>query len=187
MPFTYRHLEIPGLIEIRSRLFEDARGDFVETYHARDFAAAGIVEDFVQDNQSRSKRGVIRGLHFQKEHPQGKLVRAAEGEIFDVAVDLRSGSPTFGRWLGITLHAKDGNQLWIPSGFAHGFLALSEAAVLTYKSTAFYQPDDEGGIRWNDPTLAIAWPDLGIAPLLSPKDEALSEFDPKKKYFQLRS
>lgn len=183
MPFTFRNLAIPGLIEITSKVFRDARGDFVETYHARDFAAAGIVEAFVQDNQSRSKRGVLRGLHFQKEHPQGKLVRAAEGDLFDVAVDLRAGSPTFGRWIGLTLSAVERNQLWIPAGFAHGFLALSETAVLAYKSTAFYQPDDEGGIRWNDPTLAIAWPDLGVAPLLSPKDEALRAFDPKMRYF----
>lgn len=183
MPFTFRNLDIPGLVEIRPRIFGDERGYFLETYHARDYAAAGIDAVFVQDNQSKSIRGVLRGLHFQRTFTQGKIVRAVEGEVFDVAVDLRQGSPTFGRWAGVTLRASEQNQFWVPPGFAHGFLVLSETAVFAYKCTEVYHPEDEGGIRWNDPTLAIDWPDTGVPPRLSAKDEALPAFDPAGRYF----
>jgi dTDP-4-dehydrorhamnose 3,5-epimerase len=183
MPFTFRNLDIPGLVEIRPKIFGDERGYFLETYHARDYAAAGIDAVFVQDNQSKSVRGVLRGLHFQKNFTQGKIVRAVEGEVFDVAVDLRKTSPTFGRWAGVTLRASEQNQFWVPPGFAHGFLVLSQTAVFAYKCTEFYHPEDESGIRWDDPTLAIAWPDTGVPPKLSAKDEALPAFDLDGKYF----
>lgn len=183
MPFTFSALDIPGLIEIRPKVFGDDRGYFLETYHARDFAAAGIQGVFVQDNQSKSSRGVLRGLHFQRIYPQGKIVRAVEGEVFDVAVDLRNGSPTFGRWAGVTLRASEQNQFWVPPGFAHGFLVLSETAVFAYKCTELYHPEDEGGIRWDDPKVAIAWPETGTPPKLSPKDEALPYFRADARYF----
>ncbi len=183
MPFAFRKLEIPGLIEIRPKVFGDERGYFLETYHARDFAAAGIEGVFVQDNQSKSSRGVLRGLHFQKTYPQGKIVRAVEGEVFDVAVDLRADSPTIGRWAGVILKASEQNQFWVPPGFAHGFLVLSETAVFAYKCTELYHPEDEGGIRWDDPTVAIAWPETGAPPKLSPKDATLPPFSQETRYF----
>jgi dTDP-4-dehydrorhamnose 3,5-epimerase len=183
MPFTFKNLDIPGLIEIRPKVFGDERGYFLETFHERDYAAAGIDAPFVQDNQSRSIRGVLRGLHFQKTFAQGKLVRAVEGEVFDVAVDLRKGSPSFGRWAGVTLRAAEQNQFWVPPGFAHGFLVLSETAVFAYKCTDFYHPEDEGGIRWDDPSIAITWPYIGDGPTLSAKDAALPLFDREKTYF----
>ncbi|MFA6507206.1 MAG: dTDP-4-dehydrorhamnose 3,5-epimerase, partial [Treponemataceae bacterium] len=155
MPFTFTKLPIDGLMEIKSKIFGDERGYFLETYSVRDYAAAGIDAVFVQDNQSKSVRGVLRGLHYQKKHVQGKLVRAVEGEVFDVAVDLRNGSPTFGKWAGVTLRASDQNQFWIPPGFAHGFLVLSETAVFAYKCTDFYHPEDEDGLVWNDGIVGI--------------------------------
>jgi dTDP-4-dehydrorhamnose 3,5-epimerase len=176
-------LSIEGPLEIRPKVFGDARGYFVETYSERDLASAGVASRFVQDNESRSRGGVLRGLHFQKSHPQGKLVRVIEGEVFDVAVDLRSGSPTFGRWEGVRLSGELKNQFYVPPGFAHGFLVLSEEAVFAYKCTDFYYPEDEDGIRWDDPALGIAWPDLGAAPSLSSKDSGLPAFDPARRYF----
>ncbi|HCM26018.1 MAG TPA: dTDP-4-dehydrorhamnose 3,5-epimerase [Treponema sp.] len=180
MPFTFQKLAIDGLMEIQPKVFGDDRGYFLETWSARDFAEAGINASFVQDNQSKSVKGVLRGLHFQKTFVQGKLVRAMEGEVFDVAVDLRSGSPTYGKWAGVVLKASEHNQFYVPPGFAHGFLVLSETAVFAYKCTDFYHPEDEGGLRWNDPSVGIRWPEIGMAPKLSAKDEALPLFDPKE-------
>jgi dTDP-4-dehydrorhamnose 3,5-epimerase len=152
-------------------VFGDARGYFMETYSKRDFAEGGIDVDFVQDNESRSRKGVLRGLHFQKKNPQGKLVRVIEGEVFDVAVDLRKNSPTFGKWEGVVLSAENKKQFYIPEGFAHGFVVLSETAAFVYKCTRFYDPKDEGGLMWNDPAVGIKWPvGDGFEPLLSEKD-----------------
>jgi dTDP-4-dehydrorhamnose 3,5-epimerase len=161
------------LLVLTPRYFRDERGFFVESYNKRAFSeAAGAEFEFVQDNHSRSQRGVLRGLHYQlPPHPQGKLVRVAGGEIFDVAVDLRKASPTFGRWFGTVLSAEKGNQMWIPPGFAHGFLTLSETADVLYKASDYYAPDCERTIAWDDPALAIDWP-LDGPPLLSAKDSA---------------
>ncbi len=187
MAVTVEALSIAGLIHLKPTVYADGRGYFFESYNERDFLAAGIDARFVQDNESRSRRGVLRGLHFQWKHPQGKLVRVIEGEVFDVAVDLRAGSPTFGRWEGVVLSGTAHNQLYVPPGFAHGFLVLSEVATFAYKCTDFYHPEDEGGIRWDDPALGIAWPlsalGDGVAPLVSAKDAALPAFDPGKRYF----
>jgi dTDP-4-dehydrorhamnose 3,5-epimerase len=176
MPFTFEPCPIPGLYEIQPRVFGDSRGYFFEAYSERDFHGAGLTMHFVQDNQSRSNRGVLRGLHFQKTHPQGKLVRVIEGEVFDVAVDIREGSAAWGKWYGMILSGERQNQFYIPEGFAHGFLVLSEFAVFAYKCTDFYHPEDEGGIAWNDPALGIAWPDLGMEYLLSEKDKGQPPF-----------
>jgi len=173
MPFTVSPCPISGLFEIQPKVFSDTRGYFFECYSQRDFETAGIIAQFVQDNQSRSTKGVLRGLHFQITHPQGKLVRAIEGEIFDVAVDIRPDSPTYGKWHGVTLSGEKQNQLYISEGFAHGFLVLSETAVFAYKCTDFYYPKDEGGILWNDPAINIQWPDLGMEYILSDKDKKL--------------
>jgi dTDP-4-dehydrorhamnose 3,5-epimerase len=180
---TASRLDIEGLVELRPKVFGDARGYFVETYSELDYASAGVAPRFVQDNESRSRRGVLRGLHFQKRHPQGKLVRVIEGEVFDVAVDLRAGSPTFGKWGGVRLSGELKNQFYVPPGFAHGFIVMSDEAVFAYKCTDFYHPEDEDGIRWDDPALGIAWPDLGTAPSLSAKDSGLPAFDPARRYF----
>jgi dTDP-4-dehydrorhamnose 3,5-epimerase len=177
MPITVTKCPIEGLYEIQPKVFGDDRGYFFECYSRRDFEAAGLGMNFVQDNQSRSSKGVLRGLHFQKNHPQGKLVRVIAGEVFDVAVDIRRGSPTRGKWHGVILDGEKQNQFYIPEGFAHGFLVLSETAVFSYKCTDFYYPEDEGGIVWNDPTINIDWPDLGIEYLLSDKDRALPGFN----------
>lgn len=180
--------EIQGLYEIQPKLFGDARGYFLETYSQRDFFAAGLTMKFVQDNQSKSTKGVLRGLHFQTQHPQGKLVRALQGQVYDVAVDLRSGSPTFGKYYGVILDAEKQNMFYIPEGFAHGFYVLSDEAIFTYKCTDFYDPKGEGGLMWNDPLLAIAWQSVapGLNPLLSDKDGKHPAFDPAKKYFDLK-
>jgi dTDP-4-dehydrorhamnose 3,5-epimerase len=183
MPFEISPRSIAGLFTVQPKLFGDARGYFLETYSERDFAAAGIAARFVQDNQSKSRKGVLRGLHFQKTHPQGKLVRVIVGEVFDVAVDLRSGSPTFGRWEGVTLSGELQNQFYLPPGFAHGFVVLSDEALFAYKCTDFYHPEDEEGIRWDDPIIGIAWPDVGMAPMLSARDAAFPAFDPERSYF----
>ncbi|MCL4460302.1 MAG: dTDP-4-dehydrorhamnose 3,5-epimerase [Nitrospirae bacterium] len=171
---------IAGLLRIRPEVHGDDRGFFLESFHAKKFAALGIPHLFVQDNHSRSARGVLRGLHFQKRHPQGKLVRVLSGSLFDVAVDVRSGSPTFGRWFGMTLSANEPEFLYLPEGMAHGFLALEDRTELFYKCTDFYDAADEGGVRWDDPAIGIAWP---AAPaVLSPKDAAyplLSEISPE--------
>ena len=146
MPITVKACPIEGLYEIQPKVFGDARGYFVESYSARDFREAGLPTAFVQDNQSRSVKGVLRGLHFQRQHPQGKLVRVIDGEVFDVAVDIRPESPTRGKWHGGVLRGELQNQFYIPPGFAHGFLVLSDTAVFAYKCTEFYHPEDEGGI-----------------------------------------
>jgi dTDP-4-dehydrorhamnose 3,5-epimerase len=170
MPFTFTPCPIDGLYEIEPKVFGDQRGYFFESWSERDFSAAGLTMRFVQDNQSKSTRGVLRGLHFQKAHPQGKLVRVIEGEVFDVAVDVRPGSKTFGKWHGVTLTAARQNQFYIPEGFAHGFLVLTDTAIFAYKCTEFYHPEDEGGLMWNDPEIGIKWPDIGMDFLLSDKD-----------------
>lgn len=149
---------IKGLFVIEPAVFGDERGYFMETYNRQDMRRAGLDMEFVQDNQSMSTKGVLRGLHFQKQHPQGKLVRVIEGMVFDVAVDLRAGSSTYGRWHGVELSAENRKQLYIPEGFAHGFLVLSDRAVFCYKCTDFYHPEDEGGIAWNDPGIGVVWP-----------------------------
>lgn len=159
---------LPGVLELRSTVFRDARGFFIETYHQAQFSELGISEQFVQDNHSYSVKGTLRGLHYQLRHPQAKVCRVIEGEALDVAVDVRVGSPTFGKSLSIILSAKTQNQIYIPAGFAHGFLALTERVQFLYKISDFYDFKDERGILWNDPALAIDW---GIeAPLISEKD-----------------
>jgi len=163
-------LDIPGLLLIEPRLFRDQRGLFCETFHAQRYAEAGLTERFVQDNYSRSTQGTLRGLHYQEPHAQGKLVMVMEGAVFDVVVDIRKGSPTFGSWYGAELSSENLLQLYIPPGCAHGFCVTSEAATFLYKCTDFYSPKDEQGIIWNDPALGIAWP--VSQPILSAKDQA---------------
>lgn len=164
--------EIEGLYVIEPTVFGDERGYFMETYNQNDMAEAGLNMVFVQDNQSMSTRGVLRGLHFQKQYPQGKLVRAIRGEVFDVAVDLREGSATYGKWHGEVLSEENKKQFYIPEGFAHGFYVLSETAEFCYKCTDFYHPGDEGGIKWDDPGIGIKWPLISEVPvILSEKDK----------------
>jgi dTDP-4-dehydrorhamnose 3,5-epimerase len=160
--------ENPDVLLIEPDVFRDPRGFFMETFHANKFRLQGLPETFVQDNHSRSTRGVLRGLHYQLEHPQGKLVRVASGEVLDVAVDIRRGSPFFGRWAGAVLSEGNLKQMYIPPGFAHGFCVLSERADVLYKCTDFYTPGDEYGIAWDDPDIGIKWPELDY--LLSDKD-----------------
>ena len=169
--FKFLKTSIDGVYIIEPMVFGDDRGYFMETYHAEEFKEAGLDLNFVQDNQSKSKKGVLRGLHFQYTKPQGKLVRALKGEVFDVAVDLRKNSPTYGKWEGILLSEENKKQFYVPEGFAHGFVVLSEDAEFTYKCTNFYDPDDEGGILWNDPSLAIDWPINADEVILSEKDK----------------
>jgi dTDP-4-dehydrorhamnose 3,5-epimerase len=161
--------EIPDVVVLEPVIHADSRGYFLETYNAQSFEALGIAEQFVQDNQSYSRRGVLRGLHFQVERAQGKLVRAVAGEVFDVAVDLRKESATFGKWAGARLSSMNHQMIWIPKGFAHGFYTLSESAEVTYKVTDFYAPQHERTLLWNDPDVAIQWPLKG-EPILSDKD-----------------
>ena len=164
---------IPDVILIQPKVFEDERGFFLESYRKNWFQEAGIAADFVQDNHSASRQGVLRGLHYQVKQAQGKLLRAVLGEIYDVAVDLRRSSPTFGRWVGAVLSAEEKNQLWIPPGFAHGVYVLSSRAELFYKATEYYAPQWERSLLWNDPEIGIHWPLLdGAAPVLSDKDAA---------------
>jgi dTDP-4-dehydrorhamnose 3,5-epimerase len=165
---------LPGVLILEPKVFGDARGFFLESFNQRVFdEAVGHHVDFVQDNHSRSQRGVLRGLHYQlPPHAQGKLVRVASGAVFDVAVDMRRGSPSFGRWTGAELSAENQRQLWIPPGFAHGFLVLSESADFLYKTSGYYMPQAEAAVRWDDPALAIDWPLNGMTPLLSTKDAA---------------
>ncbi len=166
-----RPTEIPDVVVLEPRVYGDARGFFFESFNRRALEAAlGRPLDFVQDNHSRSARGVLRGLHYQLPNPQGKLVRVIHGEVFDVAVDLRRRSPTFGRWVGETLSAENKRQVWIPEGFAHGFLVLSAEAEFLYKTTDYWHPEHERCIRWDDPELAIRWPLEGAAPVVSAKD-----------------
>ena len=157
---TVETCHIEGLKVITPTVFGDARGYFMETYNYNDFKEAGIDQVFVQDNQSASKKGVLRGLHFQINFPQDKLVRVVNGEVFDVAVDLRKDSPTFGQWYGVKLSAENKKQFFIPKNFAHGFIVLSDYAEFAYKCTDFYHPGDEGGLAWNDPEIGIEWPTL---------------------------
>lgn len=162
---------LPEVVLVKPRLFGDARGFFMETWQAERYAAAGIRGDFVQDNHSRSAQGVLRGLHYQSQQVQGKLVRVVRGEVFDVAVDLRRSSPTFGRWVGAHLSGENHHQLWIPPGFAHGLYTLSDTAELLYKCTDYYAPAHEHTLIWDDPDVGIEWPLVaGQAPLLSDKD-----------------
>lgn len=163
--------QIPDVILIQPRIFEDERGFFLESYQKERFSAAGIHADFVQDNHSASAQGVLRGLHYQVRQAQGKLVRVVAGEIFDVVADLRRHSPTFGRWVGVTLSAENKNQLWVPPGFAHGFYVTSEKAEILYKATDYYAPQWERSLLWNDPALGIDWQLInGELPILSEKD-----------------
>ena len=167
--------EIEGLYVIEPTVFKDERGYFMETYNQNDFKEAGLNMTFVQDNQSMSVKGVLRGLHFQKQYPQGKLVRAVRGTVFDVAVDLRSDSKTYGKWFGVTLSAENKKQFYIPEGFAHGFLVLSDEAEFAYKCTDFYHPGDEGGLLWSDPEIGVEWPiEPGMELIISEKDKKWS-------------
>ena len=172
MPFEFKKLEIPDVVLIHPRVFSDARGYFLETYKHSDFSKAGIKEYFVQDNHSKSDKGVLRGLHYQKEpNAQGKLVYCIKGEIFDVAVDIRKGSPTCGKWVGAVLSEANKHMLYIPVGFAHGFCVISDVAEVIYKCTNEYSPEDDRGIIWNDPEINIQWPISD--PIVSEKDRKL--------------
>lgn len=165
---------ITGLLILEPKVFGDARGFFLESFNAETFAnVTALVPNFVQDNHSRSSKGVLRGLHYQlPPHAQGKLVRCVRGAVFDVAVDIRQSSPTFGQWVGVELTEENHRQFWIPPGFAHGFLTLTDTADFLYKTTAYYAPSHDRGIAWNDPAIGIDWPDPGVSPQLSAKDQA---------------
>lgn len=172
MPYTVTPTAIPEVLILEPKVFGDARGFFYESFNARDFAqCTGLNVEFVQDNHSKSAQGVLRGLHYQIQHAQGKLVRVVQGEVFDVAVDLRKSSPTFGQWVGVNLSADNHCQLWVPPGFAHGFVVLSESAEFLYKTTDYWYPEHERSLLWNDATVGIAWP-MDAQPLLAAKDAA---------------
>lgn len=168
--FTFIETKIKGVYLIDVKRYGDERGYFMETYQEEAFREAGLSYRFVQDNQSSSRKGVLRGLHFQKTHPQAKLVRVLRGEVFDVAVDLRRGSETYGQWAGVLLSEENGRQILIPRGFAHGFVVVSDYAEFAYKCDDFYHPEDEGGLIWNDPDIGIVWPEVGEI-VLSEKDK----------------
>ena len=168
--FTFNKTDIDGVYIIDVKTYGDERGYFMETYKESDFKEAGLNYTFVQDNQSSSRRGVLRGLHFQKTHPQAKLVRVIKGEVFDVAVDLRKGSKTYGKWVGVLLSEDNHRQFMIPRGFAHGFIVVSDYAEFAYKCDELYHPEDEGGIMWNDPDISVEWPDVGEI-ILSEKEK----------------
>ncbi len=168
--FNFKETDIKGVYVIEPTVFGDSRGYFMETYNEQAFREAGLDYTFVQDNQSSSRKGVLRGMHFQKTYPQTKLVRVLKGEVFDVAVDLRGGSETYGKWVGVLLSEENKRQLLIPRGFAHGFVVVSDYAEFSYKCDDFYHPEDEGGLLWNDPDVAIEWPDVGEI-ILSEKDK----------------
>jgi dTDP-4-dehydrorhamnose 3,5-epimerase len=173
MPYTATPTALPEVVLLEPKVFGDARGFFFESYSRRDFAAAtGVDVEFVQDNHSASTRGVLRGIHYQRQHAQGKLVRVVAGTVWDIAVDLRRASPDFGRWIGVELSAENRRQLWVPPGFGHGFITVSERAEFLYKTTDYWYPEHERSVRWDDPELAIAWPDVGEAPRLAAKDAA---------------
>jgi dTDP-4-dehydrorhamnose 3,5-epimerase len=180
MPYTVIPTAIPDVLILEPKVFGDARGFFYESFNGREFAeATGVTDAFVQDNHSKSARGVLRGLHYQIQHPQGKLVRVVEGEVFDVAVDLRASSATFGQWTGARLSVENNRQMWVPPGFAHGFVVLSETAQFLYKTTDYWYPAHERSLLWNDPALGIDWP-IDFTPQLAAKDVAgklLSEAD----------
>ncbi len=180
--FTFNETKIKGLYIIDVKTYGDNRGYFMETYKESDFKEAGLSYNFVQDNQSSSKKGVLRGLHFQKKFPQAKLVRVLKGEVFDVAVDLRKDSPTYGKWVGAVLSEENRRQFLIPRGFAHGFLVLSEYAEFSYKCDELYHPEDEGGIMWNDATIGIEWPEIGEI-ILSEKDKVHPSLEESKIQF----
>lgn len=183
--FRFIETELPGVVIIEPTVFGDNRGYFMETFQAEEFAAAGIKGPFVQDNQSKSTKGVLRGLHFQKEHTQGKLVRVVSGEVFDVAVDCRPNSSTFGKWTGVILSAENKKQFYIPEGFAHGFLVLSDEAEFTYKCTDYYDPTAEGGVRWDDPDVGVVWPEVDCPLNLSEKDKKHKGFAEQSfEYFE---
>lgn len=168
--FTFNETKIKDVFIIDVKTYGDNRGYFMETYKESDFKEAGLNYNFVQDNQSSSRKGVLRGLHFQKAHPQAKLVRVIKGEVFDVAVDLRKGSETYGQWVGVLLSEENHRQFMIPRGFAHGFVVVSDYAEFAYKCDELYHPEDEGGIMWNDPAIGIEWPEVGEI-ILSEKDK----------------
>jgi dTDP-4-dehydrorhamnose 3,5-epimerase len=173
-----QRLEIPDVVLLTPKVFGDHRGFFLESWNRKSFADAGLDLDFVQDNHSRSARHTLRGLHYQMEHTQGKLVRVVSGAVFDVAVDLRRSSATFGRWVGVELSEANNQMLWVPPGFAHGFLVLSESADFQYKCTDYYAPAHERSLLWNDPALGIEWPlPAGVTPLLAKKDAAGAGID----------
>ena len=175
MPYQVTQTPIDGVLVLEPKVFGDARGFFFESFNAKDFEqATGLKETFVQDNHSKSAKGVLRGMHYQVQHAQGKLVRVTQGAVFDVAVDIRKGSPTFGLWFGLELSAENKKQLWIPAGLAHGFLVISDSAEFLYKTTDYYHPEFERSILWNDPAIGIEWPLhlLDAQPLLSAKDIA---------------
>ena len=175
MPYQVTTTPIEGVLILEPKVFGDARGFFFESFNARDFAqATGLVRNFVQDNHSKSSQGVLRGLHFQVQHPQGKLVRVTQGSVFDVAVDIRRDSKTFGQWFGLELSADNKRQVWVPEGLAHGFLVTSESAEFLYKTTDYYHPEHERSLLWNDPAIGIDWPLhlLSAPPLLAAKDAA---------------
>ncbi len=176
MAFTFEKTKLPGVVIIQPQVFGDNRGYFMETFKKSDYAAAGIDKEFVQDNESSSTKGVLRGLHFQKNHTQGKLVRVTHGEVFDVAVDVRPESETYGQWVGVTLSSEKKNMFYIPEGFAHGFLVLSDTAEFVYKCTDVYDPSSEGGIPWNDETINVEWPKLDVPYKTSDKDEKHEAF-----------
>jgi len=172
MPYTVTPTALPGVLILQPKVFGDARGFFFESFNQRDFAqATGLDVQFVQDNHSRSGKGVLRGLHYQIEHPQGKLVRVTQGEVFDVAVDMRRSSATFGQWEGVLLSAENQRQLWIPPGFAHGFVVTSDSAEFLYKTTDYWYPEFESSVLWSDPRIGVQWPIQG-QPLLASKDAA---------------
>lgn len=182
--FTFTKTSIDGVIVVDVRSFGDDRGYFMETYKKPDFVKGGIAVDFVQDNQSSSTKGVLRGLHFQIEHPQSKLVRVVKGSVFDVAVDLREGSPTYGKWEGVVLSAENHRQFFIPRGFAHGFLVLSDEAEFCYKCDDVYHPNDEGGLMWNDPAIGIEWPAMEGDSVFDETKIVLSEKDKAHPAFE---
>lgn len=185
--FKFIETSIDGVYIIEPQVFGDHRGYFMETYTERDFQKAGLNMKFVQDNESKSKKGVLRGLHFQTKHTQGKLVRVLQGSVYDVAVDLREGSPTFGKWEGVILSAENKRQFYVPEGFAHGFLVLEDETVFAYKCTDYYAPEYDSGILWNDPDIGIGWPLEGVEVLLSEKDknqQTLKQFLEKDNPFK---
>lgn len=182
--FNFIKTEIEGVYIIEPKVFGDARGYFMETFQQEEFEKAGIKCKFVQDNESKSKKGVLRGLHYQKKYPQTKLVRVLDGEVYDVAVDLRKDSPTYGKYVGVVLSSENKKMFLIPKGFAHGFLVLSESATFAYKVDDFYHPEDEGGFMWNDPDVAVKWPGH-VEPLLSEKDNKLPSFKESNTKFEL--
>ena len=183
MLYTVTPTAIADVLILTPKVFGDSRGFFFESFNAQDFAqCTGLNVNFVQDNHSRSAKGVLRGLHYQMKQPQGKLVRVVRGRVFDVAVDVRKSSPTFGQWAGIELSEENNKQFWVPAGFAHGFVVLSDSADFLYKTTDYYDPSSERSIAWNDPDIGIEWPAMDIAPLLSGKDQAASPFKTAEHY-----